>query len=78
MAPYCFADGRNKNSEGERLEVRGQIADPFRCAHGTDKNCDEFIRLLHKIAQFFCRENISFLKEFQPENCLVCFFQHDS
>jgi hypothetical protein len=22
MAPYCFADGRNKNSEGERLEVR--------------------------------------------------------
>jgi hypothetical protein len=51
---------------------------PFRCARGTDKNCDEFIRLLDKIAQFFCRENISFRKEFQPENCLVCFFQHDS
>ena len=61
--------------EGERLEVR---LHPFRCAHGTDKNCDEFIRLLHKIAQFFCRENISFLKEFQPENGLVCFLQHDS
>jgi hypothetical protein len=22
MAPYCFADGRNKNSDGERSEVR--------------------------------------------------------
>jgi len=49
MAPYCFADGRNKNSEGERFEVRLQT--PFAARTELTK-IETSSFALHKIARF--------------------------
>jgi hypothetical protein len=76
MAPYCFAGGRNKNSEGERSEAG--LPTPFTVRTGLTKIGTSSFASCTRSRNLYAGKRFPFLKEFQPENRLVCFFQHDS